>query len=181
MFETEARSKGCPIVVKIQTNGSELTLQPRDLRQQAVRLGLPKIEMDRRQIELAFKNLLHNAIKYSFRSIPNRPPRFIEVRVRFHGRDTCEVSFTNYGVGIMVDEIQRGLIWKPWYRGRLSMDRNRTGVGLGLAIVKRMIEETHSGRVDVESVPQLRGAYRTTFRVTLPISRLGHGTKETRT
>jgi signal transduction histidine kinase len=171
MFDAEARAKGCAIRVHIQSDRGELPVWPRGLRGQTDHLGLPSVEMDRSQLELAFKNLLSNAVKYSFRppAVPG-PRRTIDVGVRFRGNDTCEVSFTNYGVGIAREEIEKGLIWTSGYRGVFSRDRNRVGAGLGLALVKRTIEETHGGRVSVQSFPVLGGAFLTTFTVTLPIS-----------
>ena len=130
---------------------------------------MPWMEMVPLQLELAFKNLVHNAVKYSYKSIPSGSARFVEVRCRLVGRKFYEIAISNYGIGILENEIIEGLIWRPRYRGVLSVDRNRSGSGLGLSHARLAIEELHGGKIEVRSLEQAGTAYLTIFTVTLPI------------
>jgi len=145
----------------------------------------PPLEMVRDELELAFMNLVHNAVKYSYRTVPSGGKRYIEVRCELVSPHLYDVQVSDYGVGIEQREIDEGLIWRPRYRGRLSRDRNRTGSGLGLSHAKRAIEKIHGGLVSARSLRQRGGAYLTVFSVQLPVTqhnRLGrerddHGTE----
>ncbi len=155
MFEREAAAKGCDI------------LEPKPIGSR-----FPDIEMSLFDLTLAFKNLVHNAVKYSF-----RPPRQLEGSryIRIIGRWTdvehhCySVSIENYGVGIPQDEIDSGAIFLPYYRGAKASDRRRTGAGLGLAHVRQIVEDLHHGSIHVTSKPVAGEAHLTTFTVILPV------------
>jgi signal transduction histidine kinase/ligand-binding sensor protein len=131
---------------------------------------MPWVEMVPLQIELALKNLVHNAVKYSYKRMPSGPARFVEVRCRLLGRRFYEIAIANYGIGILDNEIVEGLIWRPRYRGVLSADRNRSGSGLGLSHARLAIEDLHGGKIDARSMEQPSGAYLTIFTATLPIA-----------
>jgi signal transduction histidine kinase len=157
LFESEALQKGCDI------------LGPRPIGE-----NFPRMEMCLGELTIAFKNLIHNAIKYSF-----NPPaqldkhRSIKVWGQWENdRQHYLVSIQNYGVGIQEDEIQKRLIFEPYYRGILASDRKRTGAGFGLAYVRQVIEELHQGSITVTSKQQGGEAYLTTFIVRLPIKHL---------
>ena len=79
------------------------------------------------------------------------------------------ISIQNYGIGITAEEIQRRLIFEPYYRGYLAADRKRTGSGLGLAYARKVIEDLHHGNIFVTSTPQNSNAYLTTFTIRIPI------------
>ncbi len=131
-----------------------------------------EIEMSLFDLTLAFKNLIHNAIKYSFRaSTKNDANRYIRITGGWYDEDKKSyfVSIQNYGVGITKEEIENRLVFKPFYRGVLSSDRNRTGSGIGLAYASNVIEKMHHGKLNVESIPQNGQAFLTTFKVILPI------------
>lgn len=107
------------------------------------------IEMDYKYLKRAFYNLVSNALKYSFKNH----------YVTISGHEDYEekyyiIKITNYGVGILKEEIAYRLIFKEMYRGKLSLDRNRTGNGLGLAISEEIIKN-HQGLIDVESLNQV--------------------------
>jgi signal transduction histidine kinase len=121
---------------------------------------------------LAFKNLVHNAVKYSFYPPKGmEPDRFVKVTGQWagHEHDMYAVEICNYGVGITPKEIEEGLIFEPHYRGEWAADRHRTGSGLGLTHVKRVIEEMHHGKIEVRSTPMPGTAYLTVCRVILPV------------
>ena len=127
---------------------------------------LSPIHINPEIMNLAFKNLIHNAIKYSFETVHSSSPRYIFINCSF-GKDNIEIAFENYGVGITKKEIEHGKIWEPRYRGYLSQDRDRTGVGLGLAHVKWAIEDIHKGKVSCTSTYQGGDAYLTKFIIDL--------------
>lgn len=94
-----------------------------------------EVEVIERDIVRALSNLLHNAIKYSWRRDRTKSPW---VTVRTYVRDdlVC-IEFENWGVAITQEEIDDGLIFQLGYRGRLSKDRGRLGTGIGMTDAKR--------------------------------------------
>lgn len=130
---------------------------------------MPEVEMVPDALSLAFRNVLQNAVKYSYRAVNGRTERYIKVRCELIDEKYYEVSISNYGIGIERDEIERGKIWEPGYRGIHSHDRHRAGSGLGLSHVKWAVEEVHGGKLSVQSIEQLGGAYLTTFTMKIPI------------
>lgn len=132
----------------------------------------PEIEMRLFELTLAFKNIVHNAIKYSYRpSISQELSRFIRITGKWLPQEKNKycISFENYGVGITKEEIDNRRIFNEFYRGYLSSDRQRTGSGIGLSYVAQVIEDMHHGKITVQSDPQDGGAYLTTFNIILPI------------
>jgi signal transduction histidine kinase len=102
---------------------------------------LPLIWGDRDLLEVAFRNLLDNAIKYT----PSDGT--IEVRASENGHDIL-VEIADTGVGIQADDLPH--IYEELYRGLNA--REIAGSGLGLAIVKRIID-LHQGQIDISSRP----------------------------
>jgi signal transduction histidine kinase/ligand-binding sensor protein len=158
MFLGEAAAKGCNII------------GPRSIGSQ-----FPKMEMSLFDLTLAFKNLIHNAVKYSF-----YPPkgmegeRFIKVIGYWINNDEesqkYAIDIINYGIGIKPEEISKGKIFEPFYRSDWATDRNRTGSGLGLTLAKRVIVDMHAGEIQVQSTQMPGTAYLNKFTVILPIS-----------
>jgi two-component system sensor histidine kinase KdpD len=116
--------------------------------------GLPLIDADSRLSELALRQLLSNAVKYSPASSR------IEVRAKEDG-NFIVATVSNAGPGI--PEAEQAAIFEKFYRGRDARARV-AGSGMGLAIVREIIE-AHGGRVWVESEPG-KGAE---FHLSLPI------------
>ncbi len=155
MFKSEAAAKGCDI------------LEPEPIRSR-----FPEIEMSLFDLTLAFKNIMHNAVKYSFRPPQGRDSnRYVRITGRWADkeRQTYNISIENFGVGISEEEIEGRLIFQPYYRGEKASDRRRTGAGFGLAHARQIIEGLHHGSIEVTSEPMGRDAYLTTFTVKLPI------------
>ncbi|MGA2261489.1 MAG: ATP-binding protein [Acidobacteriota bacterium] len=108
--------------------------------------------LDRRLIKLALKQLLDNALKYSYPSTP------LTIRV-YDTDDAVAVEITNRGQGIPADE--QGRIFERFYRSP-TVQRGIPGSGLGLTISQSIVR-AHQGDLSVVSRPG-----ETTFRLTLP-------------
>jgi signal transduction histidine kinase len=119
--------------------------------------GVPDINGDSRLVEQLFRNLVHNASKYS----PDGTQITFAARDRGDGNVVVEVI--DEGVGIAPEDQPR--IFERFWKADRSRQRDGQGNGLGLAIV-RHATEAHGGTVSVTSQPQ-HGA---TFTVTLPAS-----------
>lgn len=110
-------------------------------------LQIPLLE---REVQRAFTNLLHNAIKYSWSRAQGKSP-WVTVEIRATEREVS-VAFQNWGVAIAKDEIETGILFNLGYRGRLSKDRNRLGTGIGLTDALQTAH-AHGGDVQVSSYP----------------------------
>ncbi len=125
----------------------------------------PEIEMHKIDLTRAFENLIHNTVKYSFSGYGRE--RFISIIGEPVDNYYC-ISISNYGVGILPEEITSGKIFEEGYRGELSTDRYRTGSGIGLSEVKKIIKK-HNGKIEITSEHKGGDAYKTTVKVFLPI------------
>ena len=110
---------------------------------------------DRELIGMAIKNLVENAIVYSEANSQ------VGVGLTFD-EDFAEVSVTDNGLGIPVDQQER--IFERFYRVDPSRSRETGGTGLGLAIVKHAAQN-HGGEVRVFS----RVGLGSTFTLRLPL------------
>lgn len=111
---------------------------------------------DRKQLVMAFSNLVDNAINYS--------PERTTVNVLMKKNDEiAEITITDQGVGIAEEDIDR--IFERFYRVDSARSRETGGTGLGLSIVKHVISN-HGGDVQVWSVPGTGS----TFTVLLPLN-----------
>jgi len=119
-----------------------------------VRPGL-RANIDRKRIEVALRNLLDNAIKYTD---SGRVRIFAE-----RGPATIRISVTDTGRGIDAHHLPR--VFERFYRADHGRSRAMGGTGLGLSIVKHAVE-LHGGTVGVESAPN-RGS---TFWFEIPVS-----------
>lgn len=129
----------------------------------------PRAELSRPDLTRAFKNVYHNAVKYSYsgRGLGSDSPydrRWISTEVGDIQGERFYVEIQNYGVGIAPDEIAG--IFDLGTRGRYSIDRHRTGSGIGLNQVKRIVGR-HNGQVTIASEKR-GGPWVTTVRVELP-------------
>ena len=99
-----------------------------------------RARVDRKRIELALRNLLDNAIKYTDTGV-------ITVRVE-RTSSAIRVSVSDTGRGIEPEHLPR--LFERFYRADQGRSRALGGTGLGLAIVKHAIQ-LHGGRVGVDS------------------------------
>jgi two-component system phosphate regulon sensor histidine kinase PhoR len=129
-------------VVRDMAAGFEETAARRGLALRLeVRPGL-RASFDRKRVEVALRNLLDNAIKYTESG---------SVRVSAEaGPAMIRVSVTDTGRGIAAQHLPR--VFERFYRVDQGRSRATGGTGLGLSIVKHAIE-LHGGRVGLESAP----------------------------
>ncbi|MBE0699785.1 MAG: sensor histidine kinase, partial [Anaerolineaceae bacterium] len=116
---------------------------------------LPVILGDRDLLELAFYNLIDNALKYS------NQMDMVEVRAVEDGK-RVQIEVADNGSGIPTDDLPR--LFDELYRGANA--QGFEGSGLGLALVRRVIER-HGGEISVRSRQGKQQG--TVFRTVLPI------------
>lgn len=121
-------------------------------------IGEAVVLVNEREMQRALSNILHNAIKYSWRRDPQRTKAaWVSIRTRRQDGQVF-IEFENWGVPVKREEIETGKIFELGYRGELSKDRGRLGTGIGLTDARR-VAEAHGGRLEVESRPALRSMY----------------------
>lgn len=101
--------------------------------------NFPLLNGDEKLLSILLLNLLNNAIKYS----PQNSK--IELRIKEKGTN-CSFEVIDFGIGIPADE--RHLIFKKYFRGRLTAAIS--GTGLGLSLVLR-IANLHGGNAEMKS------------------------------
>jgi signal transduction histidine kinase len=131
LYEAEAKRRGVDILTHL--DGDEIPINA--------------VDISARHLQYAINNLIHNAVKYSFRGGAHRY-RFVEIAGQPEKNFYC-INITNYGVGILPEERER--VFQDGYQGQLTRGEYRTGSGKGLWFVKRTIEH-HHGRIEVESL-----------------------------
>jgi two-component system phosphate regulon sensor histidine kinase PhoR len=119
--------------------------------------GIADIQGDSRLVEQLFRNLVHNASKYS----PDGTTITLSARNSNDGHVVVKVI--DEGVGIAPEDQPR--IFERFWKADRSRQSDGQGNGLGLAIVRHAVE-AHGGTISVKSRPQ-HGA---TFIVSLPSS-----------
>ena len=105
---------------------------------------------NRRDLLRAVTNLLHNAIKYSWRREGYDAP-WLAVDIS-DDEENVRIDVENWGVPVEQEEIETGLIFQMGYRGKRSKDRGRLGTGIGLTDSRR-VAEAHRGSLTVTSRP----------------------------
>ncbi len=109
-----------------------------------------QVEGNKRDLVRVLSNLLHNAIKYTWRRDRTRAP-WVEISTSLDDQNVC-IQFENWGVPIAHEEIEQRLIFQLGYRGKWSTDRGRLGTGIGLTDAEH-VAHAHSGEIRVESKP----------------------------
>ena len=98
------------------------------------------VRCDRTRLELALRNLMDNAIKYT-------ESGWVRVRL-VPGPTTVRVTVSDSGRGIPPEHLPR--LFERFYRVDQGRSRALGGTGLGLSIVKHAVQ-LHGGTVGVES------------------------------
>jgi len=123
LFERKAREKG----ISIEFDATEEPLS---------------VFADRSLLEIAFSNLIDNAIKY------NREDGAVSIRLEQAGNRVM-ISFTDTGIGIPPSETSR--VFERFYTVDKSRSRALCSTGLGLSIVKHVVL-LHGGELSLNSV-----------------------------
>jgi PAS domain S-box-containing protein len=113
---------------------------------------LPKLLVDRVQMEQVILNLMLNAME-AMESVEPRL-RFLGLVSRREGKDAITIDVRDSGTGI----VQPERIFEPFYTTKSD------GMGMGLAICRSIIE-AHAGRIHAKPIPE--GG--TSMSFTLPI------------
>lgn len=134
---------------------------------------------NRRDLLRAVTNLVHNAIKYSWKREGSEAP-WIAIDVSDDERNV-QIEVENWGVPVEQVEIEADMVYRMGYRGKRSKDRGRLGTGIGLTDSKR-VAEAHRGSLVLMSRParasspdpEARDYYRQPFltkvTMTLPLA-----------
>jgi len=119
-----------------------------------------RVQARRMVLEMIFRNLFDNAIKYG-----GSPPH-VHVSLQKSNRNQIVIRVTDSGEGVPSEE--RKKIFKVFYRGGNELERRSKGTGLGLYIVRTLVYLL-KGRVFVHSRLEGHGSV---FEVQLPGSLL---------
>ncbi|RIK82585.1 MAG: sensor histidine kinase [Planctomycetota bacterium] len=170
-----ARATGNVDLVEILTECADVVCQRYRIPRNTVRIDAAPLDArpaairaDRHDLELVFRNLLDNAVKYA-----GDPPEIsVEVRRVEKGRtskpragdsgDRVLISVTDNGHGI--PRALHRKIFGRFVRLGLELERKKPGTGLGLYIVRTIVRQL---RGDVR-VRERSGAAGTIFEVELP-------------
>jgi two-component system sensor histidine kinase KdpD len=115
---------------------------------------LPQVPFDNELMQLAIRQLIDNAFKYS---TPGTP---IQVRAGVHNGS---MAIRVHNTGEVLSELERDRVFDKFYRGAAVQDRI-AGTGMGLAIAREILR-AHGGDILLESSRD-RG---TEFTAMLPI------------
>lgn len=123
------------------------------------------IKGDAQLLELAFSNLVSNAIKY------NTSGGLIEVVID----DLVKENFVMVEVcdnGIGIPESEKDKLFTEFFRATNVKQKGYEGTGLGLSVVKQVVEH-HKGEITFESPSRLASEKRrgTSFKVFLPLDK----------
>lgn len=126
------------------------------------------------ELHRLFSNIINNAIKYSYHSIPNKS-RIIRIRSkvpydRRQDKRRFAITFENYGLGLTEEEHTK--VFKPGFRGRQAVDEVPIGSGIGLSEAQKIMK-LHSGFIRLKSKELYRDekggpTYLTTVDVVFP-------------
>jgi len=117
-----------------------------------------RVYVDKETISVAFRNIISNAIKYSYEG-----SKILLTSEEDMSQGLYHVSITDYGTGISEDEVKK--LFELTTNNSLPGTNNEKGTGLGLILSKDFIEQ-NGGQLTVESVE----GSGTTFTVSLPIN-----------
>ena len=113
-------------------------------------LNLPKIGLDKTSLQLAYLNLINNAIE-----AVEEAKGVLTVSLQRQGEE-LKVLIADNGCGISEEVMQQ--IFEPYFTGK------KTGMGIGLATTLSIVH-SHGGRIDVQSEANAG----TTFTLSFPL------------
>jgi two-component system phosphate regulon sensor histidine kinase PhoR len=112
--------------------------------------------VNQRDVAIAVRNVLDNAVRYSSQG------GSVSVSVRQEG-DVAAVAISDTGEGIPTRDTER--VFERFYRVDSARSRGTGGTGLGLAIVKH-VAESHGGSISLDSELGVGS----TFTIRLPLA-----------
>jgi signal transduction histidine kinase len=120
-----------------------------------------KIKGDSLLLEIAFSNLLGNAVKYA------APEGIVEIRLN-KTENEIFIEICDNGIGIPSGEIEK--IFHDFYRASNIKQRGYEGSGMGLSIVKQIVEK-HGGTIKVKSPSDIGNKNNpgTSVKVSIPL------------
>ena len=127
------------------------------LFRQRIETDLPPVMGNRDVLDMAIKNLLENAIKYT-------PSGSVQIAA-WQENGSVLVEVMDEGIGIPPEGINN--LFKRFYRAQSAVERGIAGTGLGLYMVKENLRN-YNGQIAVQSTLG-KG---TTFTVRLPVAQL---------
>lgn len=157
-LETQEMDITLPIIsalrlVEVQARAKNIFLSSK------LEKNLPLVAGDRAKLEQVMTNLLTNAVKFT----PQNGSITVAASPALDG-SAVEVSVTDTGVGITVDDLP--FIFDLYRQARTSKTTSQKGTGLGLTIA-RLLVEAHGGTIWAESQPD-KGS---TFHFTVPAAK----------
>ncbi len=133
---------------ELRSNNVELTLEPED--------GLPRVSVDRIEIEQVVMNLVRNSIEAMTEIEAGK--RRLRIRTSKAGKNLVEVVVSDSGVGFPAELADKA--FDPFFSTKPG------GMGMGLPI-SRTIVEAHGGRISARH----NAGPGATMRFTLPANR----------
>jgi len=117
---------------------------------------LPKLNLDKEKIELAFNHLLENAVKYT--------PEFGTIKVIIKSdKKNIKIKISDNGIGI--PEKDKKKLFTKFFRAENVVHMQTEGSGLGLYIAKNIIER-HNAKITFKS----KEGIGTEFNLSFPIN-----------
>jgi len=115
------------------------------------------IYADKNMINTVLRNLISNALKFSFRN-------GVIILNAFTGKDEVTISVRDFGIGISPENIDK--LFRIDTKYSMPGTENEQGTGLGLKLSREFVEK-QGGRIWVESEVN-KGS---DFRFTIPLKR----------
>jgi signal transduction histidine kinase len=115
--------------------------------------NLPRVLVDRVQVQQVLVNLMRNAIE----AMQGSAQRALVLSLTYAGGNTVEVALADTGPGLSAEVAER--LFQPFVSTKAS------GMGVGLSICQSIVSQ-HGGRIWAEANP----AGGTIFRFTLPVA-----------
>jgi len=104
---------------------------------------LVQIKGSNKLIKIAVKNILKNAIQYSFNNSS------IDI-INYLSDDYAAIVVQDYGIGIAKEDQEK--IFEKFYRTDKSRNKYSGGTGLGMSLVEKIIK-LHKGKIKIQSSP----------------------------
>lgn len=111
-------------------------------------LELPAMFLNKKDIELAFLNLISNSIVYSKVEGKDIVIKFREMN-NSNSFEWVIIDIVNWGIGVL--EQEKDLIFTPFYRGSNAQNCYPDGFGIGLSNARRILED-HNGKLVLTSL-----------------------------